>query len=845
MFLFGRKSKGKKNVRERHNGFRWKYENLRQLLQLNNELLETLAEIQSYSGSKIPDDEYTSFQISSLVDGIAQMIECLNHLAGQRYGALYRTHAKIAGGLQEILFSGKEGAESSILLPLEKAERNIVNIVGGKAAVLGELKRIFPQNVPDGFIIATSAYHNLLNENNLNGQIRALFSKVDIGNQVETEYICSQIRRFVENSLIPISLSDAIEKHLQSAIKDDKGRWAVRSSAVGEDGTFSFAGQFDSILNVRSDRLGPAYLKVVSSRFKPNAVVYRLSNDIKEAECPMATIFLKMVDARSSGVLYTRNRTEGDDDRMVISAVFGLAADLLSGSVEADTFLVDRRAKSISEQSIGNKETKLVLADAEGLQCDVVPLPDQSRPALSHDEISELVEFARQIEDYYGRPMDIEWAIDHRDKVWILQARPLQIHSEKQHDFEISAGTKCKLLAEGGVTIFPGRAQGRLHICDSPEELSTVKTGEILLIKKAEPEIVSVFPRISGLITEYGHPTSHAATMVHEYGIPGLFNLKDARKKLADSFEIGLDATRRKIYAGLPWPNMPQRVVAGSTAGAKATTAIEKLLFQLNLIDPGAANFTPLGCISMHDIIRFVHEKAVIELFEVGDSQVEVSHEGFKILDTEVPLNLTVFHIGNVLDKSLAGKKKIRPEDVRSEPFQALWRGISGPEIRWTGRTNVNFGGLASVLATSVTQDGGPARNLGDRNYLIIGPDYINLNARLAYHYSMVDAMVSESAFGNYVGFRFRGGGAGRTRRGLRAKFIAGVLSFEGFSVDRRGDLVTAWYRGYDKNSSNARLEMLGRLMGCARQLDMLFDTRDKVEYYVKQFMDANYGVFE
>jgi pyruvate,water dikinase len=843
MFPFGRKNRGKKNVSEHRNRFRWKYENLRQLLRFNNELLETLTEIQSYAGGKIPRDEYTIFQISKLVDGIALMIKCLNQLAGDRYHALYRTHARIAKGLHNVLLDNKDNGESRLLIPLERAGRNIINAVGGKAAILGELKRIFPDNVPDGFIITTSAYHNLLNENNLTGQIRSLFSKVKIDNQKEADFICSRIKHFVENSLIPASIGDAIDMHLQSINENNKGRWAVRSSAVGEDGTISFAGQFDSILNVSPERLSMAYLKVIASRFKPNSVLYRLSNDIKEAECPMAVLFIKMIDAKSSGVIYTRDHEKANDDAMVISAVFGLAGDLLSGNAEADTFFLDRRAMSISEQSISKKETKLICSKAGGLQRELIPVSSQESPALSHDEIVILSQFAQKIEDYYGRPMDIEWAIDNEDKVWILQARPLQIYSESRPDFKVCKG--CKLLAEGGVTIFPGRAQGRLHICDSLDELAEVRAGEILLIEKAQPEIVSVFPKISGIITEYGHPTSHAAAMVHEYRIPGIFNLKEARKKLAKAFEIGLDASQRKIYAGLPWPDLPQKVLTDPSVKARTPTAIEEFLFQLTLIDPGSSNFTPAGCISMHDIIRFVHEKAVMELFEVGDSQATASREGFKILDTVVPLNLAVLYIGNVVDNSSEKKKKIHPKEIKSGPFQALWRGISNPGIRWSGRTNVDFGGLASVFAASVAEDGSPARNLGDRNYLIIGPDYINFNARLAYHYSMVDAIVGERAFGNYVGFRFRGGGAGRIRRGLRAQFIAGALSFEGFSVDRRGDLVTAWYRGHDKISSYAKLEMLGKLMGCARQLDMLLDAKDKVEYYIKQFMEANYRAFE
>jgi pyruvate,water dikinase len=133
---------------------------------------------------------------------------------------------------------------------------------------------------------------------------------------------------------------------------------------------------------------------------------------------------------------------------------------------------------------------------------------------------------------------------------------------------------------------------------------------------------------------------------------------------------------------------------------------------------------------------------------------------------------------------------------------------------------------------------------MGDRNYVIVSPEYLNLNARLAYHFSMVDALVCQRSVSNYISFRFRGGGAARARRGLRARFLAAVLLYEGFSVDQREDLVTAWFKGYDMSTCESKLEILGRLMGCARQLDMLLGHDSDVKHFVEQFLNANYEVF-
>ncbi len=840
LFSGNRKAKRELEARSR---FRWEYENLRQLLALNSRLLETLAEIQSYIGSTPPKDAYSYYQISTLINGIALMVESLNNLSGNKFPELYEIFNGIAGKLQRILISNRGSKKSDLLLPLDKVNRSMTDMAGGKAAYLSELRKIFPENIPEGFVITTSAYYDLLNDNNLTGQMRALISGMDISNQAMVEAASYQIKRYVENCLIPKSISDEIERYMERSGAANDSRWAVRSSAVGEDGTFSFAGQFDSVLNVPVNRLARAYLKVVSSRFKPNALIYRLSHNIKESECPMAVLFIKMIDAKSSGVIYTQQPGPNKMENMFISAVHGLAGDLLSGKVAADSFLVNRREPNVINQILGKKESMLVPGKEEGVEQRAIFGQEQDLPSISLLQVKELAQMAFKIEKYFGMAFDIEWAIDNSARCWILQARPLRTFDEQQSELEESS--KCRLLAEGGVTIFPGRAQGRLHYCPGPEELAKVKGGEILLIKKAAPEIVSVFQRITGLITEFGHPTSHAAAMAREFGIPAIFNLAGAEETLHDAAEIGLDASHKKIYAGLPWPDMPKREISKSSAAGRDPTEMENLLFRLNLIDPEASNFTPKGCVSMHDIIRFVHERAVVTLFAVGDNQVTELRDSFKTLKTAIPLNLTLFHIGNVLDQIHAKEKSVRPENVKSEPFQALWRGISDPQIKWTGRSNISLAGLASVVTTSVVTEGGSGRRIGERNYLIVSPDYINMNARLAYHYSMVDAMVCKRTLNNYINFRFRGGGAGRTRRGFRARFIAAILSYEGFSVDRREDLITAWYKGYDRNSSNKRLEILGRLMGCARQLDMLLDSREKTEYYVAQFMNGNYKVFE
>ena len=169
---------------------------------------------------------------------------------------------------------------------------------------------------------------------------------------------------------------------------------------------------------------------------------------------------------------------------------------------------------------------------------------------------------------------------------------------------------------------------------------------------------------------------------------------------------------------------------------------------------------------------------------------------------------------------------------------------MTRPGVSWAGRTQISLGGFASVLASSMSDARASVRDVGGRNYLMVAPDYVNLNARLAYHFAMVDAFVSPVPENNFVNFRFRGGAAGEERRDLRARFLSEVLLRSGFGVDRRGDLVTAWLRRYPRGPSEEALATLGALMGCARQLDMLMHDESSVRHFVERFTAGDYAAF-
>ena len=599
-------------------------------------------------------------------------------------------------------------------------------------------------------------------------------------------------------------------------------RWAVRSSAVGEDGRMSFAGQFDTLLDVAPEALAPAYRTVLASRYNNHAILYRLTGGFTEVDTPMAVLVMPMLDARAAGVLYTRDPRDDTADRMLIDAVEGLAEAMVRGEKVASTLLARRSHPGEIEASHDSKAT--------------------ASPLTPHD-VRALVELGLKLEAHSGRPLDIEWVVTKGGALKVVQCRPLFTVDRKLHT-ETSAEVRPP-LTKAGMTVFPGRAVGPTHLARTVEEVMAAPDGAILVFHQAGPELAAVLPRVAGVVANQGNLAGHAAALVREFAVPTLFGVPDAEERLGPCSALSLDATRRLVFEGILWPEVRERVRSRirHLSGRRLANLLERVL-ALNLTNPQAINFRARACRSVHDIVRFSHEKAVAAMFDLGD---EVGRQGQRLvcrLESGVPLPLAVLDLSATLAAAARERRAVRPEEIASPPFQALWRGMTRPGVSWAGRTQISLSGFMSVLGSSMSDSRAGVREVGGRNYLMVAPDYVNLNARLAYHFAMVDAFVSLVPENNFVNFRFRGGGAGEERRNLRARFLSEVLLRSGFGVDRRGDLVTAWLRRYPRGPSEEGLATLGSLMGCARQLDMLIQDDAAVRRFVERFLEGDYTAF-
>lgn len=819
--------------------FRQVYASFRRLLGRNSELLGLFADLDTDLRYDAPSSPLVRDRTRRILSISLDLIQDLSELHDRLASKLFAAHERIEAAVREGFERVATTVPPRLVLSLDDAAALSPEQAGGKAANLAALREALPGVVPDGFVITTTAYRGLAASAGITDTMRGLTARSNDGDAVLRRH-ADQLRRQIEQAAVPVEVERAIVMEAGSFATST--RWAVRSSGVGEDGQLSFAGQFETLLGVPTSDLVSAYRTVAASRFSERALAYRISGGFSEFDTPMAVLALAMVEARAAGVLYTRDPHEPDAERMWLTSTFGLGADVVGGEAGADLFIIAREPPgTVLEQQIADKEQALVLCEKPPfLQRVSVPGRERSEPSLVEEQIHALARLGLAAERHFGQAQDIEWALDLHGKVWLLQSRPLVVSSQRPpHGSQPNSPVKLR-----GRPLAPGRAVGTVQRALTAAALEDIHDGAVLVVRQPTPELSRILGKIAALVAEGGTPQSHAAALVRQAGVPAIYDAVGALDSLSDGEAVGVDGTRGEVYAGTPWPELRGRRL-GRHAATRPRGFLNDLVLTLNLVDPAAPGFGAGACRSIHDIVRVVHERALAAMFRLGDRCARGSARTGRHLDSRIPLDLDVLDLGGGIDAAHDSRKRsVPPEAIVSIPFAALWKGVADPRVNWTGRRVVSAAGFFSVVQSGVTGETGAMRQLGDRNYLIVAPDYLNLNARLAYHYAMVDSVVGELAENNYVAFRFCGGGAAQARRDLRATFLGEVLERLGFGVDRRGDLLNAWLRAAPRLACEDGLTLLGRLMACARQLDMLLDHEDAVRHFVKSFLDEDYTAF-
>lgn len=814
---------------------RAKYNSFRELLSLNNECLELMAGLQEDLLYVPPYPEIIGSRLAPIFDKIRAVVGSLERLTGIVRPALALAIDSAQSEIGRHLAALQEIRTPRLSARLSEVGLAEAGEVGSKAAFLGEIRKSIGLPVPDGYVLTTEAYRQFCGIP-LWRSLRDLTHNLDLEDLAAVRRVSEQLQQMV----MDLPLPRAVEVALTERAKTLYGRsLAVRSSAVGEGGLRTHAGQFLTLLNVQPEHVVDAYRQVIAARFAERALFYRLSSGIAEIDSPMAVLILPVIPAWSAGIMYTRDPNDPKSRSLWITSTRGLGLEIASGRMPADLFVVSRRRPySVIENNIVHKEAELVPEAKGGVAFRSLRASSADEPSLPARHAATLAEWGVLLEERLGGPQDVEWVLDMDGRLWILQSRPLIIGERVKPKSKAPSDA----LVSGGRTIYPGHASGNAYVISDEESIRAAPNGVIVLVRRPSPEIVEIFPRIAGLVAEWGNVAGHAAALLREFKIPSVFLMPGIFDKVRNGDPVSLDAVQNKLFAGTLWPNRRPGAAVRERFGERTADPISRHLLALNLLDPAAHNFRPSGCESAHDVLRYCHETAVEAMFAVGDISLEDARGSSRELETPAPLNLRVLDLGGGLAPHTANSRKVKPEEIVSRPFRSFWKGITHPGVSWQREMPASLGDLASVLAESLKPQHYPIRALGEKSYLLVAGEYMNLNARLAYHFSLVDACLSDVPAKNYIALRFEGGGSARERRRLRACFIEECLAANGFSADRRGDLVNAWFKGAPADQTSHCLDILGRLLASSSQLDMYMESTSTMKWFVRQFLAGNYS---
>ncbi len=799
-----------------------RYRHYDAFLNHNHRALERLAELELVDrGAALATLAAICRRTGELVAEVHGLAAALNGLSEDRYQALYPVLDRIAAALAPVIEAPRRPVEGPLILPFSALGPGHMVLAGAKAVNLARVRAELGLPAPDGFVVTTAACDRFLRRNRLLDPIEALLAEFDADSDA-SETHCRRIREKIHQAPLPADLSAALDEAF-GHLAERHGRplaVAVRSSAVGEDTEASFAGQYTSVLPVEADGLAEAYKTVVASKYTLRAILYRLRYGLSDADTPMAVAVVAMIRPRASGVLYTLDPSRPRAGQVRIDAARGPGEKVVGGGASPEVLHIDRQSMQLVERRIAS----------EG---------DDPAPVLAPAAAATLAQWGLRLEDHFGSPQDVEWAQDARGGLHLLQTRPLGLvaPSAEAPPLDLSG---LERLFSGGQTASPGRVSGKAVLAGA--DLSPRDAAEAILVARtAAPDLAPCMSRVRGLITDLGGAASHLASVAREFGVPALMDTRQATARIQAGQEITLLADAAEVYRGTiaALARRPARPAADADRGPIGLRLREILarISPLNLTDPKAPEFSPQGCRTLHDVIRFAHEKAVEEMFNL--SRLAEASVVSRQMRANIPLALYFVDLGGGLEAHLTDCDEILPRHIRSRPMAALWRGLSHPGISWSGAVDLSARNVMALVSGSI----GPQNRVAPRvdSYALVAGDYLNLSIKFGYHYANLDALAGDDPNANAIGLQFSGGAGSGTGKALRLAFLERVLERLGYTVTVRGDLLKAVLKGLDAQAAEEVLDQTGRLLASTRLLDLAIASRAEVDRMADRFFEGHY----
>jgi pyruvate,water dikinase len=599
--------------------------------------------------------------------------------------------------------------KDELVIWFENLRKTDVPLVGGKNANLGEMINA-ELPVPPGFAVTAHSYEKFIKETHIAEKIYEIINETVIDKNDPKQYDAAskKIRKLIEKSAVPEVIENAVKsayKELNKKLNLKDTFVAVRSSATAEDlPGASFAGQQETYLNVKGAKdLMEKVVKCWSSLFTPRAIFYRNEQGFAHDKVFISVGVQKMVNSRAAGVMFTLNPVTGDTAEIVIEGNYGLGETVVSGAVNPDDFVVDKKTLKIKQKRIAKKTVQYIRDPKTGATVHLdVPEDKQKQPCVTEKEILKLGELAKRIERHYGSAQDIEWAIDKDlsfpKDVFIVQSRPETVWSAKP--MEKTAQVEEKKPEEKLKVVVKGLAAGKraygvgiAKVVLSPDDAADkMQKGDILVTDMTNPDFVPFMKIASAIVTDKGGITSHAAIVSRELAIPCVVGTETATEVMKTGKEYTVDARNGIIYEGLlREATEAKSEAAGAVAVVANSVPVTATKIYMNLGVPEKIGdykdlpFEGIGLMRTEFILASAIGEHPLHFVETGQGQkfVDKLAEGIATVARAIQPRPVVVRLSDFKTNEYRDLKGGEKYEIVEENPMLGWRGCSRYISKW------------------------------------------------------------------------------------------------------------------------------------------------------------------
>lgn len=604
--------------------------------------------------------------------------------------------------------------KKDLVIWFENLRKDDVPIVGGKNASLGEMISAgLP--VPPGFAVTAYSYEKFIQETRIAEKIYEVIKETvtDVNDPKQYDAASKKIRELIEKTPMPKEIEIAIKsayKELNKRLNIKDTFVAVRSSATAEDlPDASFAGQQETFLNTKGiDDVLDKVVKCWSSLFTPRAIFYRNEKGFPHEKVFISVGVQKMVNSRAAGVMFTINPVTGDTSEIMIEGNYGLGESVVSGSVNPDDFIIDKKSLTVKSSRIAKKTVMYIrdLQTGKTIHKDV-PEDEQKQVCINDDEVLKLANLATRIEAHYKKAMDIEWAIDrdlpYPENIFIVQARPETVWSGKTAEgaprMEEERGKnkeELKVVVKGLAAGKRGYGYGTAKVVLSPDDAAKqMQKGDVLVTDMTNPDFVPFMKIASAIVTDKGGVTSHAAIVSRELAIPCIVGTEIATKVMEAGKQYTVDSRNGVVYEGIlaeaTKPTQQQQAAGKAEVVMMGTAPVTATKIYMNLGVPDKVNdyldlpFEGIGLMRTEFILASYIGEHPMYFVETGESQrfVDKLAEGVATVARAIQPRPVVVRFSDFKTneyRELKGGDKY--EIVEQNPMLG-WRGCSRYISKW------------------------------------------------------------------------------------------------------------------------------------------------------------------